>query len=278
MEKIVKKALRKKGIFPILLFCILTFSIWNDAMADSNLSTGNSGVRITILYDNNEYDKNLKDDWGFSCLIQKGAENLLFDTGASSAILLDNIQKAGVSGVDVQHIFLSHAHKDHIGGLKGAIQKYPKATLYLPSTFPQKFKSAVKKTGIRLEEIRASQKIGNAFYTTGETGFGVVEQSLFFETPKGLVVVTGCAHPGIVDIIEKVKKKSKSPVYLAMGGFHLKELRDFEIMQVITSLRSLGVQKVAPCHCTGARAMQLFQKEYGDNYLKCGLGSVIDIN
>ena len=57
-------------------------------------------------------------------------------------------------------------------------------------------------------------------YLTGEMGFSIKEQSLILNTPEGLIVITGCAHPGIVEIVKKAKAMLNRDIYLAIGGFH----------------------------------------------------------
>jgi 7,8-dihydropterin-6-yl-methyl-4-(beta-D-ribofuranosyl)aminobenzene 5'-phosphate synthase len=96
-------------------------------------------------------------------------------------------------------------------------------------------------------------------------------------TPSGLVVVTGCAHPGIVQVVEKARALLDDQVYLVLGGFHLGGKSDGEIAAIIADFRRLGVQKVAPCHCTGDRARAAFAQEYGDDYMAAGAGRVITV-
>ena len=90
--------------------------------------------------------------------------------------------------------------------------------------------------------------------------------------------MTGCAHPGVVNLVRGAKSNfPNEPVYLVIGGFHLRGMQSGEIITVIESLKGLGVQKVAPCHCSGDAARALFKKAYGDNYIEVGVGARIDI-
>ena len=108
--------------------------------------------------------------------------------------------------------------------------------------------------------------------TTGELN-GIKEQSLIIATSKGLIVVTGCAHPGIVNIVKKAKELTGKDVYLAIGGFHLSGASQRTISSIIEELKALGVKKVAPCHCSGDLARRLFKEKFGEDYLEAGVGA-----
>jgi 7,8-dihydropterin-6-yl-methyl-4-(beta-D-ribofuranosyl)aminobenzene 5'-phosphate synthase len=134
-------------------------------------------------------------------------------------------------------------------------------------------------------EVHEPMEIAEGVYTTGEMGRGLVEQALVLVTNQGpstgsgqgLVVVTGCAHPGIVKIVRKAKDVVNGEVYLVMGGFHLSVVSTKAVKGIIADFRRLGVQKVAPCHCTGNEAMKMFAAEYGDDFIEVGVGMVLDI-
>jgi 7,8-dihydropterin-6-yl-methyl-4-(beta-D-ribofuranosyl)aminobenzene 5'-phosphate synthase len=89
------------------------------------------------------------------------------------------------------------------------------------------------------------------------------------------VVVTGCAHPGVAEMVAQAKELSGEPVYLVLGGFHLGSQDDAQIEAIIASFREMGVAKVAPCHCTGDRAIAMFEAEYGDDFIRAGVGKEI---
>ncbi len=100
------------------------------------------------------------------------------------------------------------------------------------------------------------------------------EQFLVLETPKGLVVITGCAHPGIVQIVQKAKEMLEKDVYFVIGGFHLLNDSDSQVRSKIGQFRSMGVQKVGASHCTGDRAIALFEQEYGNDFVPSGVGQL----
>jgi 7,8-dihydropterin-6-yl-methyl-4-(beta-D-ribofuranosyl)aminobenzene 5'-phosphate synthase len=232
--------------------------------------------RLTILYDNNAYDYRLKSSWGFSCLIELGEKTILFDTGGEGEILLYNMRVLNKDPKAIDMIVLSHIHGDHTGGLWSLLRENPKLKVYIPNSFPHEFEQRVKHHGAEVVRVGASLEIDHGIYSTGEMGHGIREQSLLIHTPKGMILVTGCAHPGIVEIIKEAKSIIKEDIYMAIGGWHLSSAGEREIKGIIEAFLRIGIQRVAPCHCTGDRAMAMFKREYGGNFLKAGVGSVIN--
>jgi len=234
-------------------------------------------VTITILYDNNEYDERLRTAWGFSCLVEGPDETILFDTGGDSGTLLSNMRTLGVDPQRVDTVVISHVHGDHVGGLGGFLDENQAVTVYLPQSFPQSIEDAARDAGADVVKVRESVEICEHVLSTGELGDGIKEQSLAIEAARGLVVVTGCAHPGIVDIVLRTKEVTGQDVYLVMGGFHLGGKGTAEIEGIVEDLRQLGVQKVAPCHCSGDAARRLFKEAYGEDFIPAGAGSKLRV-
>ncbi len=219
-------------------------------------------MRLSIVYDN-EANEGFISDWGFSCLIESGDWKILFDTGASGEILLHNLQQLGIQKEDITVIALSHKHWDHIGGLRAVL--HPGAAVCLPSTFPLKLKKAIAKKATRIVEVSEPKEIVPGVYTTGEVGIPVKEQSLVLETKggKGVVVVTGCAHPGLEAILEAAKVFGK--LYGVVGGFH-----GFDKLEVLR-----GLELIVPCHFT--RRKQEIVDLYQDKVVRCSAGMVIEL-
>jgi 7,8-dihydropterin-6-yl-methyl-4-(beta-D-ribofuranosyl)aminobenzene 5'-phosphate synthase len=230
-------------------------------------------MKIAVVYDNKSLYRELSSAWGFSCLV---GDDLLFDTGGDGPRLLSNMERMGLDVGRIKSVVLSHAHGDHTGGLAGLLAVNKEITIYLPRSFPTRFKEQVK-AHARVVEVHEPMEIAEGVYTTGEMRRGLVEQALVLVTNRGLVVITGCAHPGIVRIVKKAKEIVGGEVYLVMGGFHLSVVRREAVEGVIADFRRLGVQKVAPCHCTGKQAMKMFAAEYGDDFIEVGVGKVLDI-
>jgi 7,8-dihydropterin-6-yl-methyl-4-(beta-D-ribofuranosyl)aminobenzene 5'-phosphate synthase len=131
--------------------------------------------------------------------------------------------------------------------------------------------------GANYHNIKEGTQIINGVYSTGELGTFIKEQALVIKTKKGLVVLTGCAHPGVVNLARKAKEVAGKEIYLVLGGFHLYSTPDSEVKKIIGELKKLGVKKIAPCHCSGERTRQLFKKSFGKDYLENGVGRIIKI-
>ena len=247
------------------------------AAPEPTLTEVAGGVTITILYDNNEYDERLETDWGFSCLVEGLEKEILFDTGGNSAMLLRNMHKLGIDPHDVQVIVISHIHYDHLGGLAGFLEKNHRVTVYLPQCLPESIKSAVQESGAELIEVHEPTQICESTYSTGELGEWIKEQSLVIDTDEGLVVITGCAHPGVVNVVREAKRLFKEDVHLVLGGFHLCWMNTLQVRGVVEGVRKEGVGKVAPCHCSGDLARSAFGKAYGENLILVGAGSRLRI-
>jgi len=230
-------------------------------------------MKIAVVYDNKSLYRELSSAWGFSCLV---GDDLLFDTGSDGPRLLSNVGHMGLDVGRIKSVVLSHAHGDHTGGLSGLLSTGVRPTVYVPRSFPRRFKADVRSL-TTLVEVDGPVEIRPGIHTTGEVGSRLVEQALAVETGDGLVVVTGCAHPGVVKMVRRAKESTGGKVYLVMGGFHLGGTSQRRVKAVIADFRQLGVQRVAPCHCTGDRSIRVFAEEYGDDFIETGVGMVLHI-
>jgi 7,8-dihydropterin-6-yl-methyl-4-(beta-D-ribofuranosyl)aminobenzene 5'-phosphate synthase len=97
------------------------------------------------------------------------------------------------------------------------------------------------------------------------------------KTGAGLAVICGCAHPGIVEIVQHAKTTFNSDVHLIIGGFHLKDHTAEEARNIILKLKELGVRRIIPFHCTGRIAQRLFTKEYGQDCIMINEGQAIEV-
>jgi 7,8-dihydropterin-6-yl-methyl-4-(beta-D-ribofuranosyl)aminobenzene 5'-phosphate synthase len=248
-------------------------------MAAEEVKADSAEVELTMitLYDNYQHDPDLKTGWGFSCLVRVKDKNILFDTGSDSPTLLGNMNALNIDPKEIDIIVLSHIHRDHTGGLFGILKENSDLTIYLPESFPQDFKKGVESYQAKVMEVDDSATIYENVITTGELGTSTKEQSLMVKTDKGLAVITGCAHPGIVEILREARMMTGEDIYLVLGGFHLAELSDSELKEIIRSFRELGVKKVAPCHCSGDRTRELFKEEYKEDYISNGVGKIIEL-
>ncbi|MDI6889171.1 MAG: MBL fold metallo-hydrolase [Methanocellales archaeon] len=213
-------------------------------------------MRITIIYDNELHVPKLKSGWGFSCLIEN-EKKVLFDTGWDCAILQSNLKALDINSRDIDIIVLSHDHWDHIGGLAWLLDANPDVEVYVPSSFSKRLKDEIISRA-ELTEVDGPTKICDRIYTTGVLGTSIKEQSLVLKTKEGMIVITGCAHPGLSAILDKAS--SFGHAYGVIGGFH--GFDDYDVLND-TSL-------IVPCHCT-ARKSEIARR-FPDTYKKDGAG------
>ncbi len=235
-------------------------------------------LSIAVVYDNYQYSAGLRTEWGFACVVRGAEKTILFDTGGDGDILLANMEKMGISPAEIDLVVLSHIHGDHVGGLDAFIEKNPNVTVYIPNSFPADFGQDAERRGAKMVRVQQSQQICDSVYSTGELGTSIKEQSLAVYTTKGLIVITGCAHPGIVQIVEKAKGIVNDDVLLVMGGFHLGNASTATLENIVSDFRELGVLHVGPCHCSGDTTRSLFAEEYGERYIDVGVGRVISLS
>lgn len=231
-------------------------------------------VHIYTVFDNYRVDPELETGWGFASVVTTAKATILFDTGANGAVLLANMRKMRLDPQAVKAIIISHAHGDHLGGLEGFLAENSDVTVHIPASFPDSVRHMIRASGAEYTNVTGTGGIVLGVYTTGPLGNGIDEQALVVDTSEGLVVITGCAHPGIVRIVEAAQEQHPNrPIALVMGGFHLLSAGKSEVRRIVQALRHLGVKRVAPSHCTGDAARRQFQEVYGENYIAGGAGN-----
>lgn len=235
-------------------------------------------TEIKVVFNNIKTEnKNLEPLWGFACVIKMEKLMVLFDTGSNGEILLSNMKNMGINPKEIDILFLSHEHYDHVGGVDEFLFINSSAEVIIPTGFSEGFKKRLENLGVKYKEISGFEKITEKMYSTGGMGKGIKEQALVLDSPQGLVIITGCAHPGILSIIKKVKKEFKRDIYLVMGGFHLGGYGKKEAEEIVKVFKKEGVKKVAPSHCTGEISIKEFKKQYEDDFIEGGLGATIKI-
>jgi 7,8-dihydropterin-6-yl-methyl-4-(beta-D-ribofuranosyl)aminobenzene 5'-phosphate synthase len=232
---------------------------------------------ITIVHDNNPCVSSLKTAWGFSAFVTGPDQTILFDTGSDGTLLLENMAKLQIDPRSVDLVVLSHIHGDHTGGLTGLLKANPRVQVFLPAAFPAQFKTAVQGHGAAVVEIKEPREICQNVYTTGLLGRRIKEQALILRTGRGLVVLTGCAHSGIARIIKEIGHQHAESILIVIGGFHLEWMTKGRVGSIISAFQSYGIRYVAPTHCSGDKARQLFQQSYGPGYVEAGAGKTITL-
>lgn len=216
--------------------------------------------------------------WGVSFLI---GEDVLFDTFGDPGVFLNNIHRFNIDITKIKHIIISHDDWDHISGLWYLVHDRKDITIYICPGFREDIKERMKPFGVRLVEVADSSLLKEDIYSTGQLcseseGRLIYEQSLIAKTAKGLVIITGCAHPGIISIVDNIRKKFNENIHFLIGGLHLKDKTIAQIEEVISSLKSYSIDKIAPLHCTGEIAQRLFKEAYGDNYISLKIGETLE--
>ena len=260
----------------VLVLVGVWFSIQTEKVGPPEIFVGleKEEVEVTLVsvYDNYRVNPSLKAAWGFGCLIKTPEELILFDTGGDSEILLSNMEKMNIAPRSVSKVVISHIHGDHVGGLEGFLEENSNVTVYIPASFPDSIRDMITSRGAKFVDVSGPTKISDFVYSTGELYGPPNEQSLIINSKRGLIIITGCAHPGIVNIVKKAKELMKEEgVYLVVGGFHHPPI------SVVEEFKELGVKKVAPSHCTGDSVRDAFAREYKEDSIEFGVGRTIEI-
>jgi 7,8-dihydropterin-6-yl-methyl-4-(beta-D-ribofuranosyl)aminobenzene 5'-phosphate synthase len=238
-----------------------------------------AGLRVTILYDDYAAAGGVQADHGFSCLVQGAEKTILFDTGTRAEILQRNVQclKVDLSRVDM--IVISHLHGDHTGGLEWVLSRKREVPVFLPAMAGDEYLARVRQWGGVPQRVKKPQELCRGVFTTGEMPAdfdpAFTEQSLVLQTGSGLLVITGCAHPGITEIVRRAPQVVSGLPRVVLGGFHLIRKSDGEVRAIIKELKGTGVESCGASHCTGARAIELFRESFAGRFLKLGVGAIL---
>ena len=287
------------------LLCCLLLSLGSFGSAPAN-------GRATILYDAFGSSNNLEKDWGFSVLIEYSGKKILFDTGNNSKIFADNVKTMGVDLKDLDFVVISHRHGDHTSGLNYLLKLNPQVKIYVPaelfgafgSTLPKGFYKTVDalpdsmryfggkepqafSSGSPWPEgnfvpIENTLEVAPSIFliptiSNVKGSLELRELTLAVNTPAGLVLVVGCSHPGVEEILSAASSVN-SHVHMLLGGLHLVKTPDPEIERLANTLHDKwAIDRIAPGHCTGEPAFAKLKQVFGASYVYAGLGSHVDI-
>jgi len=275
-------------------------------------------VRITILCDNTVGPiSGTLGEHGFAALVESGSgEPVLFDTGQGYT-LLHNARRMGKDLSRVGRVMISHGHFDHSGGLLSLLQECGEKEIYAhPGIFAQRHR--VKDTGecypigipvdrAALEGVGATFNLGSTFreilpglsltgevprvtpFETGDQGLYCDcsgqeldstpdDQSLVIETAKGLVILLGCCHAGLVNTIEHIAYLTgRRDIHAVIGGSHLGFCGREQFDCTVAALRSMGIRKLALSHCTGFAASARLSREMPREFQAAMVGYTLEV-
>jgi len=274
--------------------------------------------RITVLCENSVGPiSGTLGEHGFSALVEPaGGEALLFDTG-QGLTLLHNARRMNRDLSAVRKVVLSHGHYDHCGGLLPLLTEYgPKQVHAHPGIFTPRFR--LKDTGEcypigvphsreELEAAGAVFELSKEYceiapgvfltgevprvtaYETGDQGLYCDctgqeldttpdDQSLILETERGLVVILGCCHAGLVNTLEHIAYLGgRRDIYAVIGGTHLGFCGQNQLDLTVSALKERGIQKVAASHCTGFAASARLSREMPKEFQVAYVGYTLEI-
>lgn len=248
-------------------------------------------VQVTLLIENTVQRRGLLAEHGLSYAIDFDGRKVLFDTGQTPDVLANNASKLGWPLSQVEAVVLSHGHFDHTGGLPAVLEASPEARIFLhPAALAPKFQrvegrignysttpaslaaleqhrnSIISTTGVTeiVPGLHATGEIprtndyettGGAFYLDAEglTVDPIVDdQSLFFRSTDGIVIILGCSHAGVINTVDYVLSLHPGePLAAVVGGMHLWKTSSEHRRRVGAQLLSRKPKLLAGCHCAG---------------------------
>ena len=241
---------------------------------------GLSSVKVTTLVDNDVWRDGLTSTWGLSLYVEafrKEKRNaVLMDTNGSFNDLFGNASKLGIDLSSVEVVFISHWHGDHCGSLSHVLPLLSKST---PTYVPSKDISGIRKiieAGGTPTVCSEPFEFVEGVMSTGEVGGWTSEHSLVMNVKnKGLVILTGCSHPGVMNILRRATQASGvSKVYAIIGGFHISEN---EAVTTANYLYDIDVKLVSPCHCTSENIKKIMSAIMGKRCVRNGSGRIFSI-
>lgn len=283
---------------------------WLGVLAPA-ISMAQAAPRITILVDAFGTPSPLYQDWGFSALIEYGGKRILFDTGNNADFFAHNTRLLGVDLTRLDAVVISHRHNDHTDGLHHLLQLNPHVAIYAPDdeyfggptpaaffrdsipslprhlryfggTPPKSLPHGSPWKHAMIERVDSVREIapGIRVVRNRSSAHGFPETpeiSLSIQTPEGQILLVGCSHPGIEQILSSVGAK-QVPVRLLVGGLHLLTTSEAEVDRVVQALlEEWGIGEIAPGHCTGERAFMRLQRVFGNRFRYAGVGTVIEL-
>jgi len=264
-------------------------------------------VDILILVENSTPVPNFQGEYGFAALVTVDGKSYLFDTGSNDA-LLKNALLAGVDLAHVNDLVISHGHFDHTGGVIPFLQTgrnkriYAHSNIFVPRyVLSEKLRREIG-VGFKEQEIISNgaefiivdefTEIHPAVFVTGEiprkTDYEDVggnfwvedndklvpdnisdDMSMVINHPEGLIIISGCAHAGIINTIKYAQMKTgQSKILAFIGGTHLIRASKERLTKTVAALRDYDIKRIIACHCTGFNATVRLYNELGSRVIK----------
>jgi 7,8-dihydropterin-6-yl-methyl-4-(beta-D-ribofuranosyl)aminobenzene 5'-phosphate synthase len=269
--------------------------------------------RVTILYDAFGDNPKLTRDWGFSALVEHDGKRILFDTGNNPEIFEHNVKALNVDLTKLDFVVVSHRHTDHASGLRYLLKINPDVTVYVPAdgangfggselppaffrpepwlpakmryfdgTYPEHARAGkLYETGHFILVDKLMEVAPGIFlvYTVSKIPrtLELPELTLAIKGPHGLILVDGCSHSGIEEILQAASAVDPH-THIVLGGLHLVQTPVPDIDGLVDALKNKWkLDEIAPGHCTGEPAFLRLQKAFGDRYLYAGVGTRMDV-
>jgi 7,8-dihydropterin-6-yl-methyl-4-(beta-D-ribofuranosyl)aminobenzene 5'-phosphate synthase len=236
-------------------------------------------VKITVLVDNNS-NGTLLNPWGLSILVETDDLTILFDSGPDPSALENNSESLGIDWVAAcDMVVVSHDHPDHVNGLPYVSDIRDNLTLYTPYYgFAKSWTSDLFQI-----EVEESAEVSPGISIIGmgfEDALVHSEEALVFNVENlGLVILVGCSHPGVENIVSTaIDVLNMDDVYMVLGGFHMTMENQETISGTIDALVDMGVENIYPIHCSGQETIDYLESNYPTNYGDAAVGFQITLN
>ncbi|MCI6639447.1 MAG: MBL fold metallo-hydrolase [Pygmaiobacter massiliensis] len=269
-------------------------------------------MKVTTLIENENADHpQLFCEHGLSMLVETGGFSILFDTGATGHFM-DNAKKLGIDLSHLNAVVVSHGHFDHAGGLVRLLQelddsvpvyvgdgfleekykKTPQGYRYLgvpPLKNPQRLHQLEKTTKLKdgiwivknFTKTNEFEKPNPLFVKKQKDGWQLDlfsdEIALAVRCRQGLVVIAGCSHIGIVNLLRSVQAQLAMPIFGVIGGSHLVEADTARLSATLDAFKQMGIQRCWLSHCTGLPAMEFLEQQFAGSFFKNHTGNQIEI-
>lgn len=258
------------------------------------------------MVENTVYEKDLLAEHGLSLYIEFNNKNYLFDSG-QGLVLEHNAEQLDIDLTELDALILSHGHYDHTGGVQRLLELNEDLDIYAHPDFKIERFSKKRQRLVpvsyqgpeikNLHKIKSDREIAKNLFLTGEIKaakdylnnkyqqkvkgkLGVDkfndDISLFVQSEQGLVIILGCSHKGIINIVEEIIKKSgENKIDKIIGGMHLKNADDEKLQNIANYFQTININSIYPLHCSGKKASYFLKERLGDKIKFAGVGDSI---